>query len=74
MAGLVPAIDVMTRAVLGDSRRPCWYNPAAVVPRHGHRRPDMLTRLRLRLKRGPTKNNKDVERHPLAKLPNWQLC
>lgn len=73
MAGLVPAIDVMSRAVLGNSRRRCWYNPAAVVPRHGHRRPDMLTRLRLRLTRGPTKN-KDVEQHLLAKLPNWQLC
>lgn len=74
MAGLVPAIDVMTARY--------WYvfllipgahagTPAAVVPRPGRCRPDMLSRPPLRFKRGRTMS-KTVERCLLAKRPDWQ--
>lgn len=73
MAGLVPAIDVMTPycryvfLVIPGAHATC----CGRVPRHGHRRVDVLSRPPLRLRRGRTKS-KTVERYLLAKLPDWQ--
>lgn len=73
MAGLVPAIDVMMPRRSWSFPAPVLVQPCCGSPATRPSPTDMLTRLRLRLKRGPTKN-KAVERYLLAKLPNWQVC
>lgn len=73
MAGLVPAIDVMTAryCILANSRRPRWYTCCGCSRDPAIADPDMLSRPPLRLKRGRTKS-KTVERCLLAKRPDWQ--